>query len=100
MAISIDLVKSHLNIDDNRDAQLLQHYASVAENWISGYVGYAFDSANPLMIQAALLLISHQYESREGVVFSNPMQLPFGVHDMLSSLKERVTGYTSEDENV
>lgn len=90
--VSIALIRAHLNIDDDRDEALLTHYAEVAAAWIVEYTGKSFSPDRPLMVQAVLLLVAHQYESREAITFASPYQLPFGVHDLLSPLKERVTG--------
>jgi hypothetical protein len=98
MSLPIALIRAHLNLDDDRDPDLLTHYSNVAQAWVQAYTGLPFDVANALMVQAALLLIAHQYESREGVTFASPYQLPFGVHDLLSPLKVRVTGYRLEPE--
>ena len=97
MPLPIDLIRSHLIIDHEQDDALLSHYATVAETWIAAYTGTPFDPDNALMIQAALLLIAHQYENREGVTFSHAYSLPYGVHDLLSPLKERIVGYQPED---
>lgn len=98
MSLPIALVRAHLNLDDDRDADLLAHYGNVAVAWVQAYTGQPYDPASALMVQAGLLLVAHQYESREGVTFASPHQLPFGVHDLLSPLKERVTGYRPEPE--
>ena len=98
------LIRAHLNLDVLHDTSghhgdddaLLTHYSNVAEAWVAAYTGQPFDPDNALMIQAALLLIAHQYENREGVTLSNPYSLPFGVTDLLSPLKTRVTGYVAE----
>lgn len=95
MSVPLPLIRSHLNLDDDRDPDLLAHYSNVAAMWVAAYTGQPFTADNALMVQAALLLVAHQYESREGVTFSNPHQLPFGVHDLLSPLKDRVTGHRS-----
>ncbi len=91
MTVPVALIRAHLNIEDDRDDDLLIHYASVATMWVEAYTGQPFLTEHPLMTQAALLLVAHQYEAREAVTFSSPYQLPFGVHDLLSPLKERVT---------
>jgi hypothetical protein len=36
--------------------------------------------------------VAHQYEAREAVAFTSAYHLPFGVTDLLSPLKARVTG--------
>lgn len=95
MPLPIALIRAHLVIDHEDDDQILTHYGNVAAMWVAAYTGQPFDPANALMTQAALLLVATQYESREAVTFSNAYQLPFGVHDLLSPLKERVTGYVT-----
>lgn len=95
MPLPIALIRAHLVIDHEDDDQILTHYGNVAELWVAAYTGKPFDTANALMAQAALLLVATQYESREAVTFSNAYQLPFGVHDLLSPLKDRVTGYVA-----
>lgn len=92
----LPLVKAHLVLDHSDDDQLLTHYSNVAAAWVAAYTGQPFDPANALMTQAALLLVATQYESREAVTFASAYQLPFGVHDLLSPLKARVTGYQPE----
>lgn len=96
MSLPLPLIRAHLNLDDDADDDLLTHYGNVAALWVAAYTGQAYDPANALMVQAALLLVGAQYESREAVTFSNPYAVPFGVHDLLSPLKERVTGYRAE----
>lgn len=99
MPLPITLVKSHLVIDHTEDDDLLNHYGNVAEAWVAAYTGVPFDASSALMMQAALLMIAHQYEAREAITFSNAYQLPFGVHDLLSPLKERVTGHVPPAED-
>lgn len=91
--VPIALIRAHLNLEDDRDEALLTHYAEVAAMWVKEYTGQSFWPEHPLMVQAVLLLVAHQYESREAIAFASPYQLPFGVHDLLSPLKERVTGH-------
>ncbi|MFC3169418.1 head-tail connector protein [Paracoccus fontiphilus] len=94
--LPLPLIRAHLVIDHADDDELLTHYAGVAATWVAAYTGQPFDPANALMAQAALLLVATQYESREAVTFASAYQLPFGVHDLLSPLKERVTGHQPE----
>ena len=94
-ALPLPLIRAHLVIDHSDDDQLLTHYGNVAATWIAAYVGAPFNSDNALMTQAALLLVAQMYETREAITFSNQYMLPFGVHDLLSPLKDRVTGYVA-----
>jgi len=96
MPLSIALIRAHLNLDDDRDPALLTHYANVAEAWVQAYTGQPFDTDNALMAQAALLMVAHQYEAREAVTFTSTYRLPFGVHELLSPLKDRITGHQPE----
>tara|TARA_B100000378_G_C17899052_1_gene361988 strand:- start:3 stop:305 length:303 start_codon:yes stop_codon:yes gene_type:complete len=95
-ALPLPLIRAHLVIDHADDDQLLTHYGNVAATWIAAYTGQPFDADNALMAQAALLLVGHQYEAREAVTFANAYQLPYGVHDLLSPLKIRITGHQPE----
>lgn len=97
MPVSLTLIRAHLNLDDDTDTELLTHYRDAAEAWVSAYIGEPFSNSYALMVQAVLLLVAHQYESREAVVFSSSFQLPFGVTDLLSPLKDRVTGLTRDE---
>jgi len=96
MPLSIALIRAHLNLDDDRDPELLTHYANVAAAWVQAYTGQPFDAGNALMAQAALLMVAHQYEAREAVTFTSTYRLPFGVHELLSPLKDRITGHQPE----
>ena len=90
------LVRAHLNLEpDPADDALLTHYVEAAEAWVSAYIGTHF-AASPLATQAVLMLVAHQYENREAITFSNPYSVAFGVHDLLSPLKARVTGHQPE----
>ena len=102
MTLPLALIRAHLNLepDDDRDGDLLAHYGRVAQAWVAAYTGLPFDPDNALMVQALLLLVAHQFESREAISFANAYHLPYGVHDLLSPLKVRVTGYTPEPEEV
>lgn len=98
-ATPLALIRAHLNLDPERDTELLTHYAGAAEAWVASYIGQPFP-ASPLATQAVLMMTAHSYENREAVSFSNPFSLPFGIHDMLSPLKDRVTGYVAPDPEV
>lgn len=92
------LIRAHLNLEpDPADDALLTHYLDAAEAWVAAHIGAPF-AASPLATQAVLMLVAHQYENREAVSFGNPYSVPFGVHDLLSSLKARVTGHEAAAE--
>lgn len=100
MPIPAALVRAHLNFlpDETADDAILTHYGNVAEAWVASYTGLPFDPDNVLMLQAALMLIAHQYEAREAVTFASAYQLPFGVTDLLAGIKRQVLGYVPEVE--
>ena len=100
MPLSLALVRAHLSLDDDRDPDLLTHYCNVAEAWVQAYTGLPFDAGDTMMAQAALLMAAHQYEARGAVPFASAYQPAFGVHDLLSPLKTRVTGYQPAPEAV
>ncbi|NPD16274.1 phage gp6-like head-tail connector protein [Xinfangfangia sp. D13-10-4-6] len=89
MSLPTALIRAHLNLDDDRDPELLTHYANVAAMWVAAYTGQPFTADNALMVQAALL-VAHQYEAREAVTFASPHQLPFGVHASLDHIQHRI----------
>lgn len=93
----LSLVKAHLNVEGDADDELLTHYINTSEAWCSAYTGQPF-GGTPLETQAVLMLVAHQFEAREAVVFSSAYALPYGVADMLSPIKTRITGYVPEPE--
>lgn len=99
MFTPLPLIRAHLNLDHDADDALLEHYAEAAEAWVAAYIGAPF-TGSPLERQTVLMLTAHSYENREAVSFSNPFTLPFGVHDMLSPLKARITGHQPEPEET
>lgn len=97
MPLSLALIRAHLNLERiPTEDPLLIHYGNVAAAWVQAYTAQPFDHGNALMVQAALLMVAHQYESREAVTFGSAYQLPFGVHELLSPLKKRVTGHDQD----
>ncbi|WP_170971952.1 head-tail connector protein [Rhodobacter sp. SY28-1] len=97
MPLSLALIRAHLNLERiPTEDPLLTHYGNVAAAWVQAYTAQPFDHGNALMVQAALLMVAHQYESREAVTFGSAYQLPFGVHELLSPLKNRVTGHRQD----
>lgn len=92
------LIRAHLNLDHEADDELLTHYADAAEAWVASYTGLPFDRTEPRMIQAVLLLVGHSYIMREAASFARPFSIPYGIEDLLSGLKTRITGHTPEPE--
>lgn len=94
--LPLPLIRAHLVVDHSDDDQILHHYSGVATMWVAAYTGQPFDPDNALMVQAALLLVANMYEQREPIAFSNPYAVPYGINDLLSPLKVRVTGHQAE----
>lgn len=92
------LIRAHLNLDHEADDELLEHYAGAAESWVASYTGTSFDRTEPRMIQAVLLMTGHSYAVREAATFARPFSVPYGVEDVLSGLKTRITGHRPEPE--
>lgn len=94
---SLSLLKSQLNIDHSQDDALLLHKLEAAEIWVGQYTGTPFTSGNAALTEAALQLAAYWYEQREAASFDvSTKPVPFGVHDLLSSFREQVTGHVSE----
>lgn len=90
------LLKSQLNITHALDDDLLAHKLAVAELWISKNTGIPFDPADPILTEVALMLSAFWYEQREAASFGlTTAPIPFGVHALLSSYRERITGHVA-----
>lgn len=90
----VALLKSQLNLDHDLDDDLLAHKLDAAEIWIANYTGVAFDAANAAQTEAALQLAAYWYEQREAASFDQTTRpIPFGVRDLLDSIKDQVTGH-------
>lgn len=93
----LPLLKSQLNLDHDLDDALLAHKLGAAEEWIGAHIGRAFAGIDPVpatLTEAALQLAAHWYEQREAAVFSlSGAMIPFGVHELLASHREALTGH-------
>ena len=88
------LLKSQLSITHALDDALLAHKLAVAELWIEKNTGTAFDAADPILTEVALMLAAFWYEQREAASFGlTTAPVPFGVHALLQSYRERVVGH-------
>ncbi|QCP84716.1 phage gp6-like head-tail connector protein [Cereibacter sphaeroides] len=94
------LLTAQLNLDPDTastEADLLSHKLAVAEAWVAGHIGDAFNSACPAHVEAALMLAAHLYEQREAVAFGVSAEaVPFGVRDLLAPFREQVTGHVGD----
>ncbi len=93
----LPLLKAQLNIDHDLDDALLTHKLAAAEEWIGAHIGRALTEIDPLpatLTEAALQLAAHWYEQREAAVFGlSGAMIPFGVHELLASHREALTGH-------
>ena len=92
------LLKQQLRLDTSEEDSFLQHKLNAAEAWISNHVGAPLpDPAPAPIIEAALLLASFWFEQREAALLGTSAQpIPFGVHGLLSSYREEVTGHVPD----
>ena len=92
------LLKQQLRLDTAEEDALLQHKIDCAEQWISNHVGAPLpDPAPATIIEAALLLASFWFEQREAALLGTSAQpIPFGVHGLLESYREQVTGHVAQ----
>lgn len=99
---SLNLLKSQLNLDHDRDDALLAHKLAAAEAWIVKHTGcnggtyspdWSLNDPPADVIEAALQLAAYWYEQREAASFGVSMNaIPFGVYELLQSYREAVTG--------
>lgn len=93
----LSLLKSHAVVEHDLDDALLQHKLAAAEQWITNHIGSPFVAGEPAMTEAALQLAAFWYEQREAVGIDVTLRpAPFGVHELLSSFKQQVTGHVPE----
>ncbi|MEH6521108.1 head-tail connector protein [Sulfitobacter sp.] len=85
------LLKAQLNLDHSFDDALLAHKLAAAETWIAAHTGVAFDADNAAATEAALQLAAYWYEFREGGSDVSVKAIPFGVRDLLASIRLSIT---------
>lgn len=99
LSASLAAIRKHLNLaDEEASNDLLLAYVESAERWIDGYLGTDIHVSppDPRRRQAVLMLVAHWFGCREGVSPERLATIPFGIYDLLSGLKARVTGYVPE----
>lgn len=92
----VALLKSQLNLDHDLDDALLAHKLDAAEIWIGKYTGSPFAAGEAVLTEAALQLAAYWYEQRESASDVTLRPVPFGVHDLLASYREAVTGHVED----
>ncbi|TIL46123.1 MAG: phage gp6-like head-tail connector protein [Mesorhizobium sp.] len=92
MSVSLDLLKSQMNLTGTADDALLAVYIAAAEGWIVGQIGKelaTFETIPAEITLATLQLASHWYENREAVLVGiDGNEVPFGVRDLIRSHRE------------
>lgn len=86
-AVTVALLKAHMNLDSDLDDALLSQKIAAAEAYAASFIGGPIPDPAPAAItQAVLMLASFWYESREAATMGgNPYLVPFGVHDLLQA---------------
>ncbi|MER9586538.1 head-tail connector protein [Mesorhizobium sp. M0276] len=92
MSVSLDLLKSQMNLTGNDDDALLTHKIAAAEQWISDQIGKDLADIDPLpatLTEAVLQLAAAWYEQREAVLIGiGANEVPFGVRDLIRPYRE------------
>jgi len=89
--MTLELIKQHLNLDNNLDDNLLTSYATSAEHAISSYTHTDYDATNPSHEQAKLLIIGSWYETRENEIIGDSIkEMPLSVKFLLDMQMEVV----------
>lgn len=92
MSVSLDLLKSQMNLTGTDDDALLAVYIAAAEGWIVGQIGKelaTFETIPAEITLATLQLASHWYENREAALVGiDGNEVPFGVRDLIRSHRE------------
>jgi len=94
-AISVEELKSQLNIEHDQDDALLTSKLAAAEAYVASYIGEPIPNPCPAAIkQAVLMLAAFWYAVREAATIGgNAYAIPFGVHDLLQPHKAWTMGY-------
>lgn len=92
MSVSLDLLKSQMNLTGTDDDALLSHKIAAAEQWISDQIGKDMADIDPMpatLTEAVLQLAAAWYEQREAVLIGiGANEVPFGVRDLIRPYRE------------
>ncbi|MGG7577344.1 head-tail connector protein [Rhizobium sp. Nf11,1] len=92
-AVSIELAKAHMKVDDPAQDELISLYLEAAEKWCGNYIGKPITDLNPVPADvkiAILKLISFYFEVRSFATFGLSVDLaPQGVTSILDSYREK-----------
>lgn len=95
-AVSLDLAKQHMQVDDAADDELIKLYIDAAETWCGNYIGKPVADLDPVPADiklAILKLVAFYFEVRSLATFGLSVDMaPQGVTAILSSYRERWFG--------
>lgn len=91
-AVSLDLAKQHMQVDDAADDELIKLYIDAAETWCGNYIGKPVADLDPVPADiklAILKLVAFYFEVRSLATFGLSVDMaPQGVTAILSSYRE------------
>lgn len=91
-ATPLSLVKARLRIDHDADDALLAHLTDAAERYVETFTGQPLprpipaDLTEAVMLEAVMLIVGSWFDGGMAPV-------PYGVGELLSAHKERITGH-------
>lgn len=85
--IEIDLVKSHLRIDDDAEDDYLEHLIALATGYVTSLTKLENGTDRLEYDHACLLLIGHWYANREAASDTAKTKIPYGVSMLLTAIK-------------
>lgn len=95
-AVSLDLAKAHMQVDDATDDELISLYIDAAETWAGNYIGKSLADFDPVpadVRHAVLKLVAYYYEVRSLATYGLSVDMaPQGVASILDSYRERWFG--------
>ncbi|MBD9493196.1 head-tail connector protein [Ensifer sp. ENS01] len=95
-AVTLELAKAHMQVDDNTEDELIALYLEAAETWAGNYIGKPIADLDPVPADvklAILKLISFYFEVRSLATFGLSVDMaPQGVTSILDSYRERWFG--------
>lgn len=91
-AVSLELAKAHMRIDEDTEDELISLYIEAAEQWAGNYIGKPIADLNPVPADvklAILRLVSFYFEFRNIASFELSIRsAPHNVASILDSYRE------------
>lgn len=95
-SVTLSVAKAHLNLDHDRDDELIQLYIDAADAWFEAQTGQKLADLDPIPADiklAVLKLAGFYYLQREAVAFGDAMRLaPYGVQAVASAYRKQWFG--------